>query len=67
MITTIAPPDVIACVPDPALDARIAAAFAEDAKSADVRRLLPEVEAAAGAADVVAGEARSRALAACRT
>jgi len=44
------------------MDARIAAAFANDAKSADVSRLLPEVEAAAQAADAATGEARSRAL-----
>ena len=44
------------------MDARIAAAFADDAKSADVSRLLPEVEAAAQAADAATGEARSRAL-----
>ena len=39
--------DIVARLPDPALDARIAAAFAEDAKSVDVSRLLAEVEAAA--------------------
>ena len=61
MITTLAP-DVLARLPDPALDARIAAAFADDAKSVDVSRLLPEVEAAAQAADAATGEARSRAL-----
>ena len=44
------------------MDARIAATFADDAKSADVSRLLPEVEAAAQAADAAIGEARSRAL-----
>ena len=44
------------------LDARIVAAFAEGAKSVDVSRLLPEVEAAAGAADAAAKEARARAL-----
>ena len=62
MITTLAP-DVLARLPDPALDARrIAAAFAEDAKSVDVSRLLPEVEAAAKAAEAAKGEARARAL-----
>jgi hypothetical protein len=44
------------------LDARIVAAFGEGAKSVDVSRLLPEVEAAANAADAAAGEARARAL-----
>jgi hypothetical protein len=61
MITTLAP-DVLPRLSDPALDARIAAAFAEDAKSVDVSRLLPEVEAAAKAADAATGEARVRAL-----
>ena len=62
MITMIAS-DVLQRPPDPAeLDARIVAAFAEDAKSVDVSRLLPEVEAAANAADAAAGEARARAL-----
>ena len=61
MITTLAP-DVLARGPDPALDARIAAAFADDAKSVDVSRLLPEVQAAAKAADTATGEARARAL-----
>ena len=42
--------------------ARIAAAFAEDAKSVDVSRLLPEVEAAAKAADAATVQARARAL-----
>jgi hypothetical protein len=38
--------DVLQRLPDSAeLDARIAAAFAEDAESVDVSRLLPEVEA----------------------
>jgi hypothetical protein len=48
--------------PDPALDARIAAAFAGDATSIDVSRLLPEVAAAAKAADAATAEARARAL-----
>jgi hypothetical protein len=54
--------DILSRLPDPALDARIAAAFAEDAESIDVSRLLPEVEAAAKAADAAAGEARARAF-----
>jgi hypothetical protein len=49
--------------PGPAdLDDRIIAAFADGAKSADVSRLLPEVEAAANAADAVAKAARQRAM-----
>jgi hypothetical protein len=44
------------------LEARIASAFAEDAKSDDVRGVLAEVEAAAKAAEVEAAPARSRAL-----
>ena len=44
------------------LDTRVAAAFAEDAKSADVARLLTEVEAAANAAEADAEAARARAL-----
>jgi hypothetical protein len=55
-------PDVLARLPDPALDARIAAAFAEDAKSADVRRVLGDVEAAAKGAEAAAQDARERAL-----
>ena len=47
--------DVLQRLPDAALDARIAAAFAEDTKSVDVSRLLPEVEAAANSADAAAG------------
>jgi hypothetical protein len=54
--------DVLQRLPDAALDARIAAAFREDAKSVDVGRLLGEVEAAAIAADAAADEARGRAL-----
>jgi hypothetical protein len=62
MITMIAS-DVLQRLPDSAeLDAQIVAAFAEDAKSVYVSRLLPEVEAAANAADAAAGEARARAL-----
>jgi hypothetical protein len=49
--------------PRPAdLDDRIIAAFADGAKSADVSRLLSEVEAAANAADAVAKAARQRAM-----
>jgi hypothetical protein len=44
------------------LEARIISAWADDAKSADVSRLLPEVEAAAAAADAAAAQARQRAL-----
>jgi hypothetical protein len=44
------------------LDARIAAAFAEDAKSDDVRRVLADVEAAEMEAEAAAEEARVRAL-----
>lgn len=62
-------PDVLPRLPDAArakateeLDARIAAAFAESAKSVDVSRLLAEVEAANEAADGAAGEARALAL-----
>ena len=61
MITTLAP-DVLARLPDPALDARIAAAFAEDAKSVDVRRVLADVEAAAKGAEAAAEDARECAL-----
>ena len=44
------------------MDARIAAAFADDARSADVSILLAEVEAAANAAEADAEAARARAL-----
>jgi hypothetical protein len=44
------------------LDARIAAAFAGDARSDDVRRVLADVEAAAKEAEAEAEEARARAL-----
>jgi hypothetical protein len=44
------------------LDARIAAAFSEDAVSADVDRLLAEVKPVAAAAEVSAEAARQRAL-----
>jgi hypothetical protein len=55
-------PEVIERLPDPALDARIAAALSDDAKSSDVSALLPEVKAAAKAANSAAAEARTRAL-----
>jgi hypothetical protein len=54
--------DILARLPDPALDARVAAAFEEGATSNDVSLLLEEVEAAATAADAAAGEVRARAL-----
>ena len=44
------------------LEARIASAFAEDAKSDDVRSVLADVEAAAKAAEAAAERARSAAL-----
>jgi len=44
------------------LEARIASALAEDAKSDDVRSVLADVEAAAKAAEAAAEGARSRAL-----
>ena len=44
------------------LEARIISAWADAARAADVSRLLPEIEAAATAADVAAAEARSKAL-----
>jgi hypothetical protein len=44
------------------LDDRIIAAFADGAKSAFVSRLLPEIAAAATAADIVAKSARQHAL-----
>ena len=44
------------------MDSRIAAAFADDARSADVSILLAEVESAAGAAEADAEAARARAL-----
>jgi hypothetical protein len=44
------------------LEARIASAFAEDAKSDDVGSVLADVEAAAKAAEAAAKGARSRAL-----
>jgi hypothetical protein len=43
------------------LDARIAGAFAEDAKSDDVRRVLGDVVTAAKEAEAEAEEARARA------
>ena len=44
------------------LDARIAAAFSEDVKSAEVARLLAEVKEAASAAELTAETARKHAL-----
>jgi hypothetical protein len=44
------------------LDARITAAFSEDAESDDVRRVLADVEAAAKEAEAEAEEARASAL-----
>ena len=44
------------------MDARIAAAFADDARSADVSILLAEVEAAASAAEANAEAGRARAV-----
>jgi hypothetical protein len=61
MITTIAP-DVLVRLPDPALDARIAAVFAEDATSGDAARLLAEVKEATSAAELAAETARKHAL-----
>jgi hypothetical protein len=49
-------------VPTIDLDARIAAAFAEDANSDDVCRLLADVGPAAKEAEAAAEEARARAL-----
>jgi hypothetical protein len=61
--------DILARLPDAApakapeeLDVRITAAFAENAKSDDVRRLLADVEAAAKAAEAEAEHATERAL-----
>jgi hypothetical protein len=59
---SVIPADTLARLPDPALDARIGAAFGEDAKSVDVARLLAEVEAAATAAEVAAEAAKKVAL-----
>jgi hypothetical protein len=62
-------PSALTRVPDAArakateeMDARIAEAFGESAKSVDVSRLLEEVETATEAADAAAGEARALAL-----
>ena len=61
--------DIFARLPDAAsakapeeLDARITAAFAENAKSDDVQRVLADVEAAAKAAEAAAEHATERAL-----
>jgi hypothetical protein len=48
--------------PEQALDERIAAAFAEDAKSGDVARLLAEVKEVTSAAELTAATARKLAL-----
>jgi hypothetical protein len=61
MITTVAP-DVLVRLPDPALDARIAAVFAEDATSGDAASLLAEVKEATSAAELAAETARKHAL-----
>jgi hypothetical protein len=60
VITTVAPDP--ARLQDPVLDARIAAAFAEDAKSGDAARLLAEVKEATSAAELAAETAREHAL-----
>ena len=54
--------DGLARLQDPALDARIAAAFREGTTSGDVARLLAEVKEAASAAELAADDARERAL-----
>jgi hypothetical protein len=59
-VTTMTAPEALA--PDQVLDTLIAAAFSDGAKSSDVSALLPEVKAAAKAADAAAAEARTRAL-----
>jgi hypothetical protein len=62
MITMIAS-DVFQRLPDPTeLDARIVAAFAEDATSSDAARLLAEVKEATSAAELAAETARKHAL-----
>ena len=48
--------------PEEELDGRIAAAFAENAKSGEVRAVVPDVEAAAKEAEAAADDARARAL-----
>jgi hypothetical protein len=59
MSTTLAPE---ALAPEQSLDERIVAAFAENAKSADVASLLVEVKAAASAAELAADTAIKAAL-----
>jgi hypothetical protein len=54
--------DVLQRLPDPALDARITAAFAEDATSGDAASLLAEVKEATSAAQLAAETARKHAL-----
>src|SRR5260370_11142314 len=54
--------DVLQRLSDAALDARIAAAFAEDATSGDAASLLAEVKEAASAAELAAEAARKHAL-----
>jgi hypothetical protein len=60
MTATVLDQDVAAV--DPTLHARIIEAFADDMKSADVARLLVEVEAATSAAELAAGTAKKAAL-----
>lgn len=48
--------------PGPDLDERIVGAFADGATSSEVASLVPEIEAAATAADVAAAETRQKAL-----
>jgi hypothetical protein len=54
--------DVLQRLPVAALDARIGAAFAEDATSGDAASLLAEVKEAASAAELAAEAARKHAL-----
>jgi hypothetical protein len=55
-------PDTAPTAVEEELDARIAASFAENAKSDDVQRVLADVEAAAKAAEAAAEHATERAL-----
>jgi hypothetical protein len=56
-------PDVLARVPDPELDGRIAEALSsDDAKSSDAACLLAEVKEAVSAAEVAAETAKKHAL-----
>ena len=62
-MNTMIAPDVLVRPPDDAeLDARIAAAFSDDAKSGDAARLLAEVKEATSAAELAAETARKHAL-----